>query len=66
VLILRLFLILLTLVLLSSVAVYLYTRNFYYLKLAWQLLRFSIFLLLLFAVLFVLERYVLTGWQALL
>ncbi len=65
-LILRLFLILLTLLLVLCGGLYLFTRNHYYLKLAWQLLRFTLLLLALFAVLWILERYVLTGVQALL
>jgi hypothetical protein len=44
---------------------YILTRNRRYLSLAWQTARFVIFMLLLFAVLFLLERYVLTGWHIL-
>jgi len=66
VLILRLFLILVTLLLVLSGGMYIFTRNRRYLKFAWQTLRFTALLLLLFAVLFVLERYVLTGWRVLL
>ena len=65
-LILRLFLILITLLLVLCSAMYIFGRNRYYLLLAWQLLRFTLLLLALFFVLFVLERYVLTGIQALL
>ena len=65
-LILRLFLILVTLLLVLSGGMYIFTRNRRYLKFAWQTLRFTALLLLLFAVLFVLERYVLTGWRVLL
>lgn len=39
------------------------TRNRHYLNLAWQIVRFVIFMLLIFVVLFLLERYVLTGWR---
>lgn len=65
-LILRLFLILVTLLLVLSGGMYIFTRDRRYLKFAWQILRFAAVLLLLFAVLFVLERYVLTGWRVLL
>lgn len=65
-LILRLFLILVTLLLVLSGGMYVFTRNRRYLKFAWQTLRFAVLLLLLFAVLFVLERYVLVGWRVLL
>jgi hypothetical protein len=65
-LILRLFLVLVALLLVLSVAMYIFTRNRRYLKFAWQVLRFTVLLLLVFALLFVLERYVLTGWKILL
>ena len=65
-LILRLFLILVTLLLVLSGGMYVFTRDRRYLKFAWQVLRFAAVLLLLFAVLFVLERYVLVGWRVLL
>jgi len=66
VLILRLFLILVTLLLVLSGGMYVFTRDRRYLKFAWQILRFAALLLLLFAVLFVLERYALVGWRVLL
>lgn len=65
-LILRLFLVLVTLLLILSGGMYIFTRNRRYLKFAWQTLRFTAVLLLVFAVLFVLERYVLAGWRVLL
>lgn len=65
-LILRLFLVLVTLLLVLSGGMYVFTRDRRYLKFAWQILRFAAVLLLLFAVLFVLERYVLVGWRVLL
>ncbi|HEU0282936.1 MAG TPA: hypothetical protein VFQ99_04070 [Gallionella sp.] len=65
-LILRLFLVLVTLLLVLSGGMYVFTRNRRYLKFAWQTLRFTVMLLLLFGVLFVLERYVLVGWRVLL
>ena len=65
-LILRLFLILVVLLLVLSGGAYIFTRNRRYLKFAWQALRFTLFLLMLFGVLFVLERYVLSAWRVLL
>ena len=65
-LILRLFLVLVTLLLILSGGMYIFTRNRRYLIFAWQTLRFTVLLLLIFAVLFVLERYVLIGWRVLL
>jgi hypothetical protein len=65
-LILRLFMVLLALLLVSSGGMYLFTRNRRYLEFAWQALRFAVLLLLVFALLFVLERYVLVGWRVLL
>ena len=65
-LILRLLLILVALLLVLSGGMYIFTRNRRYLKFAWQTVRFTALLLLLFAVLFVLERYVLAGWWVLL
>ena len=65
-LILRLLLILSALAIVLSGGMYLYTRNQRYLKFAWQVVRFVVFLLLVFAVLFLLERYVLVGWRILL
>lgn len=65
-LILRLFLVLVVLMLVLSGGMYVFTRNRRYLKFAWQTLRFTVLLLLAFALLFVLERYVLVGWRVLL
>ena len=65
-LILRLFLVVVTLLLVLSGGMYIFTRNRRYLKFAWQTLRFTALLLLVFALLFVLERYVLVGWRILL
>ena len=45
---------------------YLFSKNRRYLNLAWQIARFVLFALLIFAVLFILERYVLIGWRILL
>ncbi|MBI1175609.1 MAG: hypothetical protein GC139_10150 [Sideroxydans sp.] len=63
--ILRLLLVLAALVIVLSGGLYLFTRDPRYLRFAWQVVRFVVFLLLLFAVLFVLERYVLTAWRVL-
>jgi hypothetical protein len=65
-LILRLFLVVVALLVVLSGGMYLFTRNRRYLDFAWRVTRFAVVLLLLFAVLFLLERYVLTGWRILL
>jgi hypothetical protein len=65
-LILRLFIVLVTLLLILSGAMYLFTRNRRYLEFAWQTVRFTVLLLLVFGLLFLLERYVLVGWLAIL
>ena len=64
--ILRLFIVLVTLLLVISGGMYVLTRNRSYLEFARKTLRFTVFLLLVFALLFILERYVLTGWKILL
>jgi hypothetical protein len=63
-LILRLFIALVTLLLVLSGVMYIFTRNRRYLEFAWQTMRFTVLLLLVFALLFVLERYVLVVWLA--
>lgn len=65
-LILRLFLILVILLLVLSGGMYAFTRDRRYLRFAWQVIRLAVFILLLFALLFILERYVLVGWRVLL
>jgi hypothetical protein len=65
-LILRLLMVLLALLLVLSGGMYLFTRNRRYLDFAWQTLRFAVLLSSVFALLFVLERYVLVGWRVLL
>lgn len=65
-LILRLFLVLVILLLVLSGGMYAFTRNRRYLKFAQQTLRFTVFMLLVLALLFILERYVLVGWRVLL
>ena len=61
--ILRLFLVLAALLLVLSGGMYVFTRDRRYLRFAWQTVRLSVFLLLVLALLFVLERYVLMGWR---
>ena len=65
-LILRLFVVLVVLVLALSVAMSILKRDARYLKFARQVLQLSVYLLLTFALLYILERYVLTGWGVLL
>jgi hypothetical protein len=55
-LILRLLFVLSALAIILVGGMYVFTRNRYYLRLAWQIVRFT---------LFVLERYVLIGWRIL-
>jgi hypothetical protein len=54
------------LILLLSAGLYGYTHNPRYLRFAWQTARFALFSALVFAALYVLERYVLIGWRVLL
>jgi len=63
--ILRLVIVLAALLLVISGGMYIFTRNRRYLEFAWQTLRFTGLLLLVFALLFILERYVLAGWKVL-
>ncbi len=65
-LILRLFIMLVGLLLVLSGGMYIFTRNRRYLEFARQTLRFTVLSLLVFALLFLLERYVLVGWLAIL
>jgi len=58
----RLLLILAALFILFSGGAYFVTRNRRYLNLAWQIVRFMMFMLLVFVVLILLERYALIGW----
>ena len=64
-LVLRLLFILSALSIILAGGMYVFTRNRRYLNLAWQIVRFTAFALLVFAALFVLERYVLIGWRIL-
>jgi len=65
-LVIRLLIIIVSLLLVLSGGMYLFTRDNRYLRFAWQTLRFTVFLLLIVALLYVLERYVLVGWRMLL
>lgn len=62
-LILRLFIILVAALLVLGGAMFLFTGNRRYLEFAWQTLRFAVLAISVFALLFVLERYVLAGWR---
>jgi hypothetical protein len=65
-LILRLLFILSAIAIALSIGMYLFTNNRRFLKLAWKIARFVFFSLLIFALLFILERYVLIGWRILI
>ncbi len=65
-LILRLLVMLVVLLLVISGAMYIVTRDRRYLEFAWKTVRFTVLVLLVFALLFVLERYVLVGWLGIL
>jgi hypothetical protein len=65
-LILRLLVMLVALLLVLSGGMYIITRNRRYLEFVLQTVRFTVLLLLVFALLFVLERYVLVGWLGIL
>lgn len=62
---LRLILVLAALSIILCGGLFLFTRNRRYLGLAWQIVKLLIFLLLIFGLLFLLERYVLIGWRIL-
>jgi hypothetical protein len=62
----RLFIMLVALLLVLSGGMYVITGNRRYLEFVWQTVRFTVTLLLVFALLFVLERYVLVGWLGIL
>ena len=65
-LLLRFLLIIAALALVFSVGLYFLTRNQKYLRFAWQLVRLVVLALLVFGLLFLLERYVLVGWRVFL
>ena len=64
-LVLRLLLLLAALSIVLSGGMYIFTKNRRYLRIAWQIVYLVIFLLMLFGLLFLLERYVLIGWRIL-
>ena len=64
-LVLRLLVILIALALVICLAMYLVTRDRRYLGYAGQMLRFTVLMLVVFALLYLLERYVLVGWRIL-
>lgn len=63
---LRLILLLSALLIVLSGGLYIFTRKQSYLRFAWRVVRFVVILILVFGVLFVLERYVLVAWRVLL
>ncbi len=65
-LILRLLFILSALSIVLAGGMYVFTRNRRYLRIAWEIVRFTLYALLIFAVLYLLERYVLVAGRALL
>lgn len=65
-LIVRLLLILTVISIIIAGGMYLFTRNRRYINLAWKIVRFAVFTLLVIAALYVLERFVLVGWRVLL
>lgn len=65
-LILRFVMIFSALLIVLSGGVYIFSRRGTYLRFAWQVLRFDLVLLVVFGVMYLLERYVLTGWRVLL
>ncbi|MDD4977106.1 MAG: hypothetical protein ABL873_02830 [Gallionella sp.] len=65
-LILRFALVVVALLVVFSGAMYLLTRDQKYYRFAWQVIRFSALMLVVFGLLYVLERYVLVAWRVLL
>lgn len=65
-LIIRLVGVLIVLFLLLSAVMYIFTRERRYWDFAWAVVRFSALFLSVFAAIYVLERYILTGWKVLL
>lgn len=65
-LIVRIFLIVAALLLVLNIAMYLLTRNPRYYRFSWQIVRICAVLLAVFALLYVLERYVLVAWRVLI
>lgn len=65
-LIMRLVLIMVALLLVLSGGMYVLTRNRRYLRFATKTVRLTVLLILVFGLLYFLERYVLVAWQVLL
>lgn len=65
-LILRFALVVVALAIVFNAAMYLFTRDRKYYRYAWQVIRFSALMLVVFGLLYVLERYVLVAWRVLL
>ncbi len=65
-LIMRLLMVVAALLLVMLGGMYIFTRRQRYLRMAWQVVRFMVLLALVFALLFVLERYVLVAWRVFL
>jgi hypothetical protein len=61
----RLALIVAILLIAASTVMYLITRDLRYQRFVWQVVRFMAYLLLIFAALFLLERYGLVAWGVL-
>jgi hypothetical protein len=62
----RLALLLSVLLIASSAVLYLITRDPRYPRFAWQVIRFMAYVLLVFVVLYLLERYGLAAWRVLI
>lgn len=65
-LILRFALVVVALLIVFSGAMYLFTRDQRYYRFAWQVIRLGVLTLLVFGLLYFLERYVLVAWRVLL
>lgn len=65
-LILRFALVVVALLIVFSGAMYLFTRDQRYYRFAWQVIRLGVLTLLVFGLLYLLERYVLVAWRVLL
>ena len=64
--IIRLALVISALLIVVSFVAYLFTHNARYLQFAWQVVRFILLLVMIFGVLYLLERYGLAAWRVLL
>ena len=65
-LILRFALVVVALMVVLSGGMYVFTRDVRYYRFAWQVIRFSVLLMVVFGLLYLLERYVLVAWRVLL